>query len=78
MPNTVLKCRKATRFNAQSLTNTCHLASPFNATVKQTLRGMKRGFTSSEELKIRTMESIIHPLMNLLFAVSKLLNLAVH
>ena len=57
MPNTVLKSAgKATRFNgSQSLTNTCHLASSFNATAKRTLRGMIWGSTSSEELKIRTM-----------------------
>ena len=40
--------------------------SSFNATAKQTLRGMILGSTGSEELKIRTMWSIIYPLMNLL------------
>ena len=52
MPSTVLKCGKATRFNAHSLTNTCHLVSSFNATAKRTLKGLMWGSTSSEELKI--------------------------
>ena len=56
IPNTVLKwAGKETRFNARSLTNTCHLASSFDAKAKRTLRGMIWGSTSSEELKIRAM-----------------------
>ena len=56
---------------------TCYLASSFNATAELTLRGMILGSINSEELKIRTMLSIIHPLMNLLY-LAKLLNLAVY
>ena len=55
MPNTVLKCGEATRFSAHSLSQIPVIDSPFNATAKRTLRGMIRGFTSSEELKIRTL-----------------------
>ena len=72
-----VKMRKSNKIQcSQSLTNTCHLASPYNATAKRTLRGMIQGFNGSEELKIRTMYIVIHPLMNLLLLC--LLNLAVH
>ena len=54
MPSTVLKCGKATRFDAHSLSQ-IYLASSFNGTAKRTLKGLIWGSTSSEELKIRAM-----------------------
>ena len=39
---------------SQSPTNPCHLASSFNATAKQTLKGLIWGSTSPEELKLHT------------------------
>ena len=57
MPSTVLKCGKATRFNAhcESLTNTCPLASSFYTIAQRTFKGLIWGSTSSEALKIPTM-----------------------
>ena len=56
MPSTVLKCGKGKKIQcSQTLTNTCHLASSFNATAKRTFKGLIWGTTCFEELKIRTM-----------------------
>ena len=43
------------------LTNTCHLASSFNATAKRTLKGLIWGSTSSEEHNVKYNTSFDEP-----------------